>query len=271
MNTLIVELAALSVFAFAFVLFAVQVVALEIGLRFGQRGGRSKAAPREGVGVVVGGMLGLLGFVLALTLSYSSQRFQERRQGVVAEANAIGTAWLRAQAVGGPRGGEIARLLEDYTRLRVEFVQAGKDAPTLAEINRRTSAMQSAMWGHATALVRERPDAVIASLLAALNETFDLGTVERFAFGLGIPPLLFWLLTGMSTVAIMGLGYQLGLRNQHLRLMSLMLLGMWTAIITIILDLGAPRIGDIRVGTVVYEWTLQGFEGGLAIPPLPPR
>jgi len=271
MNAAIVELASVSVFAFAAVLFAVQLVALEIGLRVGARDGRNDSTPREGVGVVVGGMLGLLAFVLALTLSYSSQRFQERRQGVVAEANAIGTAWLRAHAVGGPRGAEIARLLEDYTRLRAEFVTAPNAPGVLADINRRTGAMQSEMWGHVSALARERPDPVTVSLMAALNETFDLGTVERFAFGLGIPPLLFWLLTGMSTFAIAGLGYQLGLRAQRLRLLSLVLIGMWTAIITIILDLGAPRVGDIRVGTAVYEWTLQGFQGGVTVPPLPAR
>jgi hypothetical protein len=40
-------------------------------------------------------MLGLLAFVLALTLSFANSRFSERIQGTLNEANAIGTAWLR--------------------------------------------------------------------------------------------------------------------------------------------------------------------------------
>ena len=36
-------------------------------------------------------------FVLALTLSFANTRFSERRAGTLAEANAIGTAWLRGQ------------------------------------------------------------------------------------------------------------------------------------------------------------------------------
>ena len=75
---------------------------------------------------MVGGLLGLLAFVLALTLSFGSARFEERRQGTLAEANAIGTAWLRAEATGHPRGSEIARLLEDYGRLRKDYLQAPK-------------------------------------------------------------------------------------------------------------------------------------------------
>jgi len=51
--------------------------------------------PREGVGVLVGSLLGLLAFVLALTLSFASERFNERRLGTLAETNAIGTAWLK--------------------------------------------------------------------------------------------------------------------------------------------------------------------------------
>ena len=59
MRTAIIELASYGVFAFALVLFAVQVVAAEIGLRLGLRGARSAQAPREGVSVIVGGGVGV--------------------------------------------------------------------------------------------------------------------------------------------------------------------------------------------------------------------
>ena len=44
---------------------------------------------------------------------------------------------------------------------------------------------------------------------------------------------------------------------------------MWTVVIVDILDLGSPRIGAFRAGAAAYDWTLQGFKGGLQIPPLP--
>jgi hypothetical protein len=80
--------------AFAAALVLVQLAAKEAGYAFGQRAARRQENPGDGVSVVVGGMLGLLAFVLALTLSFASTRFQERRDGTLAEANAIGTAWL---------------------------------------------------------------------------------------------------------------------------------------------------------------------------------
>ncbi|BDG72913.1 hypothetical protein [Roseomonas fluvialis] len=265
------ELAAFSVFAFAAALFLIQAAAKEIGYVFGHRRAAHQENPGEGVSVVVGGMLGLLAFVLALTLSFSSARFQERREGTLAEANAIGTAWLQAQAIGHPRGAEIARLLEEYTHVRRDFVAAGRFAPEVETATRRTNALQSVIWGHLAAIVRERPDPVTSSLMNALNTTFDLATAERFAFATLFPPQLFWLLIGMTMVSMAALGFQLGLRQKPLRVLSFLLLSMWTATMTIILDMGAARLGSIRIGVQAYDWTIQGFHGGVTVPPAPAR
>ncbi|MEO3470455.1 hypothetical protein AAFN86_01220 [Roseomonas sp. CAU 1739] len=271
LNEAVVELASHSVSLFALALLAFQAFAKEAGYFFGRRIALRNENPGEGVGVVVGGMLGLLAFVLALTLSFSSARFQERREGTLAEANGIGTAWLQAQAIGHPRGTEIARLLEAYTQQRRVFVAADRLDPALEEATRATNALQSQIWGHLAAIVRERPDPAVASLMNALNTTFDLSTAERFAFALTFPPQLFWLLVGMSAVAMSALGFQLGLRQRPLRLLTLLLLCMWTATTTVILDMGSARVGTIRVGTQAYDWTIQGFQGGVTIPPAPAR
>jgi hypothetical protein len=102
--TALAEIANWSVFAFAMLLFAAQMLAHEFGYWLGSRhkahGGEVHV---EGVGIVVGSMLGLLAFVLALTLSFASSRFSERVEGTLNEANAIGTAWLRAEAIGQDR------------------------------------------------------------------------------------------------------------------------------------------------------------------------
>jgi hypothetical protein len=269
MTNLLVELAAASMAGFALLVFAVQFAARELGCWLAARRVARGEAPSEGVGVVVAGMLGLLGFVLALTLSFANTRFMERRDAALTEANAIGTAWLRAQAIDHPRSAEIARLLEDYTRLRIAYVRAEFDPVAIEGINQRSNAAQSLIWGHLAALVRERPDPVTAALQASLNDTFDSASAQRFAFATQTPPQLVWLLLGMATLGMAGLGYQLGQRGKPLRVLSTLLVAMWTAILVVILDLGAARLGHIRTGTAVYEWTLQGFQGGVTVPPLP--
>jgi len=140
--------------------------------------------------LIVGGILGLLAFVLALTLSYANTRFDERRHATLEEANAIGTAWLKAEAINDPRGRDITRLLEDYTAQRKFFLQARRQSVELAAINKRTSDLQTEIWAHATAISHERSDDVVAALMQSLNDVFDMSSAQRFAHDARFPPAL---------------------------------------------------------------------------------
>lgn len=265
----LVEIAAWSIAAFAVGLFLVQVLARELGYVLGARHRAASSAEPEGVGVLVGSMLALLAFVLALTLSFATDRYEERQSGTLAEANAIGTAWLRATAIDAPQSREIAGLLVEYTTLRADYVRAPAHAPTIDAISQKTSELQTRIWALASTLARQRPDPIVALLLTALNETFDASTAERFAYEKRLPVPVFWLLIGMSLISMGALGYQLGLRRTPLRLLSVLLTGMWTLVIVDILDLAGARMGNIRPTTHAYEWTLQGFGPSPSVPPRP--
>jgi len=262
-------ISAWSVLAFAFLLFIVQVVAREFGFWLGRRSAATTSTHVEGVSVMVGGLLALLAFVLALTLSFASARFDERRLGSLAEANAIGTAWLRADGLGNPRGDEIARLLKEYAGLRDRYIEVGHDQEKVKEIDARTSTLQNEIWGNVTAVTRQRADAIAGQLAAAVNEVFDTTTAERFAYTYKFPPQIIWLLFLLALLSMGGVGYQLGLRGKPLRLIATLLTLTWTVVIVDILDLGTPRIGTFRTGTAVYEWTLSGMQAPIPQPALP--
>jgi hypothetical protein len=257
-------------FAFALLLFAAKMLTHEAGYWLGHhRKARGGEAQAEGVGVVVGAMLALLAFVLALTLSFASVRFNERLAGTLTEANAIDTAWLRAEAIGQVRGREIGRLLVQYAQTRKDFIRGGRDQSAIDELNHRTNALQSRIWGQMAAIVRDQPNEVSISLMSAINDAFNQTTAMRFAYSLWLPPQIFWLLIGMTLLGMGALGYQLGLRGRQVHLLVGFLTIMWTAVIVDIVDLGSPRFGTLSAGAAVYDWTLQGFEGGVHIPPAP--
>jgi hypothetical protein len=113
---------------------------------------------------------------------------------------------------------------------------------------------------------REQPNAVSTSLMSAVNDTFDASTTERFGYAQRLPPQIFWLITGMTVLGVGVLGYQLGLRGTSLRPMILLLTCVWAVVVTDILDLASPRLGRFRASVAPYEWTLQGFQGGLQLP-----
>ena len=74
---------------------------------------------------------------------------------------------------------------------------------------------------------------------------------------------------GMTLLGIAALGFQLGLSGKQVHVMVVFLSIMWMVVIVDILNLASPRIGAFRANTAVYDWTLQGFKGGLQIPPVP--
>lgn len=257
MQSIVMAIAGTSMVLFGAILFVLQLVFYELGFRLGLR--RKHASDqRETVGIVVGAMLGLLAFVLALTLTFANDRYADRRDGTLVEANAIGTAWLRAKAIGTPHGEDIARGLADYTQLRKQFVLADNGDPNIASLNARTSALQAEIWAAVTEQVRERPDAIAASVMTAVNEAFDAATSERFAFDYRLPNQIIWLLVGM-TLATMGcLGYQLGLLGRGARVLMVLLSLMWTVVMVDILDLASTRLGSFRIDAGVYDQAIGG-------------
>lgn len=78
-------------------LLAAKEAGYAVARRWHARRGVDETA-RTSIGFISGGMLGLLAFLLAISLSIADRRYEDRRAVVLAEANAIGTAWLRAGA-----------------------------------------------------------------------------------------------------------------------------------------------------------------------------
>jgi len=256
---LLTHLAVWSLVAFAALLFGAQLAAHELGAWIGRRRVRRRDARKEGAGVLVGSLLGLLAFVLALTLSFANERFSGRHAGTLNEANAIGTAWLRAKAAGQQEGDRIAKLLEEYANQRIAFVRSPHDLAALERIDARTQELQSAIWEQVSAIVRERPDPFSTSLMASLNDVFDMTTAQRFAFETRLPAEIFWLLLGLTLLGMGVLGYELALIGVQIRFLTAVLSFTWTIVIVDIIDLSAPRLGGIRTSTAAYEWTIQGF------------
>ena len=104
-----------------FVAFAVfTMLFYEAGFRLGRWWQERTPGEQEGpTGMLVGSILALLAFLLAVTMGMAADRFDARRAIVLAEANAIGTAYLRAGYLPEPASSQIRELLREYVPLRI--------------------------------------------------------------------------------------------------------------------------------------------------------
>jgi len=233
-------------------------LANEAGFRCGCRRSARRSREREGVGTVATGMMGLLSFALGLTISYAQERYEARRGLVVQEANAIGTAWLRAKVVTGQEGPTIAGLIGELAKVELAFTVA-KSTESEAPLNARRGALQDQIWDLTQTVARRNPTPISTAMMIAINEMFDAELSERFAFDSRVPPTLSWMLLCGALLAISAMGYQFGLTGSRHPLLVSLLLVMWTGGMVLIADLNRPRFGSIRVDPAPLVWTIEGF------------
>ena len=238
------------------------MVSLEVGVQLGRFIAR-RHPPTDGqkssVNFATAGMMGLLAFLLGVSLSMASDRYQQRRDSVLAEANAIGTAWLRATVSTGAEGEAMQRLLREYTETRIAVVHGSSDPAEVDLLNQRTNSIQNELWQLARTVAERSPTPISGLLLSSLNDMIDLSLTNRRNFTSHVPPYILRLLLTVSIFAVGAVGYGFGLVGSRQPGLSVLLLGVWTLAIVLIIDIDRPQSGEVRIDPAPLVWTLQGF------------
>jgi hypothetical protein len=230
-----------------FVAFAFSaLIALEGGYRVGSwLQGRTPDEKEGPTGMIVGSLLALLAFLLAITMGMASDRFDARRGLVLAEANAIGTMYLRAGYLPAPASREIRELTREYVPLRIATNNMADIQAKIA----RSHELQTKLWDIAEELARRAPESVaIATFIESLNEMIDLHT-SRVTVGVygRVPETVLVLLLLTSMLAMGMVGYSAGLTMKRSFPTAFGMILVLGAVITLVIDLDRPREGFLTV------------------------
>ena len=240
---------ALEIALTALALFAGMLGFTELGTWIARIRNRRKADESSGsLAVLEGGVFGLMGLLIALTFSASASRLEARRQMIVDETNAIGTAWLRIALLPEARQGDIRQHFLQYVDTRLAFFRdiTNPDAAKHALV--RTNALQGEIWSQAVVACGETSSVAATTLfLPALNTMIDLTTSGTMLAKTHLPvlirallllsPLLCAFLAGIESTALVRRAWTPPI------LFALIL----SLTVYVILDLDYPRVGLIRV------------------------
>jgi hypothetical protein len=230
-----------------FVLFAlVALAAYEVGFRSGLWQQSRTPDEKEGpTGLIVGSILALLAFMLAVTMGMASDRFDTRRQLVLSEANAIGTTYLRAGYLTEPAATHARTLLREYVPLRINTADQAMWAARYA----RSTEIQTELWADAETLAKATPDSVVLGLyIDTLNQMIDLHETRVTAILYARVPETVVLLLFAGAVLTLGMvGYNAGLTRRRSLLSAFALVVVLGAVITLVVDLDRPREGFLQV------------------------
>jgi hypothetical protein len=231
------------------------LASFEIGFRLRRR---SAAEEESALGTLVGAGLGLLAFFLAFTFGIAAARFDQRRQLVLQEANAIGTAYLRTELVPEPHSSELRKILREYTADRIEAVKTGNVEAALsraAEAHRR-------LWNEVTALGQADPHSIVAGLLIeSLNEVIDLHEMRvAIALRARIPGRVWDVLFLLTVIAMLTAGYHFAASRPNRSPAVLLTALAFSSVILVVADLDRPGEGSLRVSQQALIDTLEGMD-----------
>ena len=222
----------------------------EAGRRIGiARLAHHKEGLPQGAGAAEAAVFALLGLLLAFTFSGAASRFEARRHLVTAEANAIGTAYLRIDMLPADAQPEMRDAFRRYLDSRLEMYRNPENQTATQASLAEDAALQGEIWSKAvTASLRPGvPTQAAMLLLPALNEMIDITTTRVMATRNHPPPIIFLLLVGLSLVGALLVGYGTSVNKDRTWLHTLVFAAILTLTTYVIVDLEFPRLGLIRV------------------------
>lgn len=225
---------------------AILLAVFEVGYRVGRWWQERTPDEKEGpTSMLVGSILALLAFLLAVTMGMAADRFDTRRGLVLDEANAIGTTYLRAGYLPAPYSADTRALIREYVPLRINVDNRAELAVNFA----RSQVIHGELWAMAEELARADPSSDLLSLyIESLNEMIDLHATRATAIVYArVPETVLILLIIGAALSLGMVGYNAGLTRRRSLLGATVLVVVLAAVLTLVIDLDRPRQGFLQV------------------------
>lgn len=212
---------------------------------FLRRKRKLEADEREDFNLVIAATLTLLGLIIGFTFSMAVSRYDLRKNYEEAEANAIGTEYVRADLLPDVDAGRVRLLLRQYLDERVMFYQT-RDHQELLQINAVTSRLQTDLWNAVKSPSEAKPTPVVALVVSGMNDVLNSQGYTQAAWWNRIPFAAWGLMVAIAICCNVLIGY--GALHAEAKSIRLIVLPLVVAIsFLLIADIDSPRSGVIHV------------------------
>jgi hypothetical protein len=216
----------------------------QIGASF--RGRRAlRDEQREDFGVVQTATLTMLALIIGFSFSMATTRYDLRKNYEEAEANAIGTEYVRAGLLPASNAGAVRAQLRKYIDLRILFYRT-RSGRELQQIDADTAQLQAEMWSAVQAPALAQPTQVIAQAVSGMNDVLNSQGYTQAAWWNRIPTSAWGLMIAIAICCNLLVGY--GASTAQVKSGLLLVLPLVVSIAFLLIsDIDSPRRGLIRV------------------------
>jgi hypothetical protein len=250
----------------ALLLAVVVLGATALGVFLGRRVRHLSDALKEPFGVLQAALLGVVGLILAFGLSLAVTRYENRRDAVVDEANAIGTTFLRAQTLPAPIRSQSIALLRTYGQSALKLTDDVPGSSQQQATVDREDDVQRRLWalnGRALAL---RPiDSAPRLYEETLNEMIDAQATRVAGLNNRVPSAVLFLEVFGAALALGLLAAYLSIVGRGFVAVSLAAV-LVTGLLFVTCDLDRPTRGPIQVP----DTAVKAVNDEMQLPPAAP-
>lgn len=231
----------------ALCIVALMVASIEFGRRIRLRRREEKLS--SGISVIDAAVFGLLSLLLGFSFAGAISRFDVRRELIVQETNAIGTAWLRIDLLPEAAQPQIRDDFRAYLDARLAFYkQLIPDRAKAMDELALSQKLQQKIWTESVAAARQTSSpAVLTLVVTSLNTMFDITTTRSVALQTHIPISIYVALVLLALASSLIAGFELGDTDRRAGLHTIVFAAAMTMTVYTIIDLEFPRFGIIRI------------------------
>jgi hypothetical protein len=237
--------------------FMLMALASWLGGLAAARRGPMAAEAREDFNVVQASTLTLLGLIIGFTFSMALNRYDQRKNYEEEEANAIGTAYLRADLLNDAAATRMHGLLKSYAEERIRFYVAS-DFMGGNQSNVAAAKLQAELWSTVRAAAMAQPSPLTQLAVASINDVINTQGYTQASWWNRIPRGAWALMAVLAICANFMVG--LGARNARTPYRLLLVLPLVVAVsFFLIADIDAPRRGVIHVAPQNLQSLVQSL------------
>jgi hypothetical protein len=241
-------------------LFVVLPASCQVGYWLGRRSRvRRDDIEKTRAGGWQAALLALAGLLVGFTFSMAQGRYEDRKQIVIKEANAIGTTYLRSQLLDAAPGEELRALLRHYVDVRLAFGGSGANVELTERLMRESSGLGDLIWARVVAAGRADRSAAMATLINTTNEMLDASEERGAAIANPLPLTVFVVLFLATAVAMASTGFVCALEDRRSVLGMIVMPLLLATVVGLIFDLAHPRIGIVKVRDPILTRLKQSF------------
>jgi hypothetical protein len=216
-----------------------------VGTSFRKKRHLADDASGADAGLVLGATLTLLGLIIGFTFSMAISRYEQRKNYEEAEANAIGTEYVRADLLPAADAQRVRALLANYTDQRILFYTTS-DEQNVRRVNANIAQLQTELWSTVVKPATTQQTPLTALVVSGMNDVLNSQGYTQAAWWNRIPPSAWVLMLTIALCCNLLIGYCI--RRTGMEYVVFLVLTLVVSIsFFLIADIDSPRGGIIRV------------------------